>query len=46
MAALELQDKESHIGCEAVKKAIDNLSDDDFKVLLCLAVINIATKLC
>jgi hypothetical protein len=32
MSALELQDKESHIGCEAVNKAIDNLNDDDFKV--------------
>ncbi|XP_028399453.1 nuclear receptor-binding protein-like [Dendronephthya gigantea] len=31
MAALELQDKESHIGSEAVKKAIDGLTDDDFK---------------
>ena len=32
MTALELQDKESHIGPEAIKKAIDNLTDDDFKV--------------
>ncbi|CAB4009154.1 nuclear receptor-binding -like, partial [Paramuricea clavata] len=31
MTALELQDKESHIGCEAVKKAIETLDDDDFK---------------
>lgn len=31
MTALELQDKESHIGCEAVKKALDTLNDGDFK---------------
>ena len=35
MSALELQDKESHIGSEAVQKAIDNLNDDDFKVYTC-----------
>ena len=33
MTALELQDKDSHIGSEAVKKAMDSLSDNDFKVI-------------
>ena len=32
MAALELQDKDSHIGQEAVTKAIDSLVGDDLKV--------------
>lgn len=31
MTALELQDKDSHIGPEALKKAIASLSDNDFK---------------
>ena len=38
MTALELQDKESHIGPEAIKKAIDNLTDGDFKV--CIVMYN------
>ena len=40
MTALELQDKESHIGPEAIKKAIDNLTDDDFKVCNSCCSIN------